>query len=299
MIHVAFTMDCEQLNKNSHAGGPVDWGLSERAIIGFAEALKARGFCATYFIIPQTAKQHARLFGDLQKEGFEPGLHLHTLDQGWSEHLGGMTPDEQRRAIRSARDLWADALGQEPKAFRGGNLSANDHTFPILCELGFTHASASVPRRRFVVCRAVWEGAIPYPHWAHSGNRLLEGGLPLLDVPVTCHPVRWHEPDRVVPWELRIEGREWEHHGEIIAAHLDWQISLNAPLLACIPFTHNTREYADPRDEMAKRLTRVMDLIEEEAEKRGLPLHKTTIEGIHQAALRRRTQGEQEGGEKR
>lgn len=282
MLHVVFTMDCEQLSEHSRAGGPADWGLSERAIVGFAERLRERGFRATYFIIPQTAQQHARLFLDLQADGFELGMHLHTLDQGWKEHLGGMTADEQRQALRQAGDVWANALGQAPGVFRAGHFSANDHTFPVLIELGFTHASASVPRRRMVDCRAVWDGAPPYPHWAHAGNRLLEGQLPLLSVPATCHPSRWHEPAQTVPWEVRIEGREWEQHGEIISASMDWQISLNAPTLSCVPFTHNTREYRDPQDEMTRRLVRVMDLLEEEGQRRRLSLEKTTIGGIHE-----------------
>ncbi|MCC6444199.1 MAG: polysaccharide deacetylase family protein [Armatimonadetes bacterium] len=285
MIYTAFTMDCEQLQENSHAGGPANWALSERAIRGFAERLLERGYRATFFIIPQTARQQARLFEELETEGFEMGLHLHTLDQGWEEHLGGMTPDIQRQAVARARDIWADALGRLPKAFRGGNLSANDHTFPILAEMGFTHASASVPRRRLLTCRAVWEGAPPYPHWAHAGNRLLEGNLSLLEVPVACHPTLWNEPARVVPWELRIEGVEWEYHNRIIDAHLDWQQSLKAPLTACVPFTHNTREYSDPADEMTRRLVRVMDLIEEQAERRSNGVAKTTTGGIYEACL--------------
>ncbi len=295
-ICVAFTMDCEQLNENSAAGGPVDWGLSERAISGFADALERRGFRATYFIIPQTAAQQAKLFLELERRGFELGIHLHTLDQGWREHLGGLKPDEQRRALSHASAVWADALGRQPQAFRAGNFSGNDYTFPLLAELGFTHSSTSGPGRSLAEVRAVWAEALPYPHWAHAGNRLLEGDLPLLEVPGASHPTARHEAMPGLPWEMRIEGRESEHHPRIIADNLDWQIALlcagsraeDEPLLACVPFTHNTREYSDPQDEMTKRLVRVMDALDQESERRQMPLHKTTIGGIYRLASARR-----------
>lgn len=295
MIYATFTMDCEQLNENSRAGGPVNWGLSERAIVGLAERCREREFLATYFIIPQTARQHSRLFLDLQKEGFELGMHLHAWDQGWQEYVGGLTPDLQRRALQQASDLWSDALGQSPRAYRSGHFSGNDYTFPLLAELGFTHGSASVPRRRMVQCRAVWEGSPQHPYWTHAANRLVEGDLPFLNVPVTCHPSRWHDAGNTGPWEIRIEGAEWEHHAEIFTASLDWQIAANAPMLTCVPFTHNTREYSDPGDQMTERLIRVMDIMEAEAERRGMELKKTTVGGIYQDALQNR--GEQRGKE--
>ncbi|HUT74716.1 MAG TPA: polysaccharide deacetylase family protein [Armatimonadota bacterium] len=293
-ICVGFTMDCEQLNEDSAAGGPRDWGVSERAIVGFADVLERRGFRATFFAIPQTAARHARLFLALEARGFELGLHLHTLDQGWRDHLGGLAPEEQHRALSQASAAWAEALGREPQAFRAGNFSANDQTFPLLSELGFTHASTSSPERTLVGVRAVWAGALPYPHWTHAGNRLLEGDLPLLEVPITTHPTARHETAPGVPWELRVEGGQWEHNPQIIAAHLDWQISStsdgNRPeaeaLLACVAFTHNTREYSDPQDEMTKRLVRVMNALEQEGERRQIPLEKTTIGGIHRIATR-------------
>lgn len=280
-LYAVFTMDCEQLAEHSLDGGPRDWDLSKRAIAGFAEVLLARDFYATYFIVPQTSEQHARLFLDLQGEGFELGLHLHTVDQGWHDHLGGLTPEEQREALARASDRFAQALGQAPHAFRGGNFSANDYTFPILTDLGFTYTSASSPGRCLLTRRSVWVGALPYAHFAHPGNRLLEGNLPLVEVPISVHPTQFHDTAQAIPWELRIEGQEWKHHADIVDANLDWQERLSAPLLTCIVFTHNTWDYSDPKGEMTLRLRRLMDILEEKAAQRGYELVKTTVGGVH------------------
>ncbi|MBI3920124.1 MAG: polysaccharide deacetylase family protein [Armatimonadetes bacterium] len=292
MIHTAFTMDCEQLNENSSDGGPRDWALSERSIVGFADRLQERGFLATYFIVPQAAQQHAALFLELQSAGCELGLHLHTLDQGRCEHLGGMGPGEQQRSLKEASDRWSNALGQSPRAFRAGNFSANDHTFPILADLGFTHASNSVPKRRYLSRRAMWDGSPPYPYWTHPGNRLLEGDLSLLNVPVACHPSKWRDPEQTVPYELRIEGWESHQHREMIVGSLEWQSAEQARIVACVPFTHNTHDYADPNAEITKRLEGVMDLIEAQVERSGRQLVKTTLGGLHQTAVQRKLRGE-------
>lgn len=284
-LYGAFTMDCEQLAPQSFAGGPADWALSERAIRGFARTLQARGFTATFFIIPQAAQAQPALYRELQQEGFELGLHVHALDQGWSDFLGGLAPDQLRQALVQASTLWSDALEQRPRAFRGGHFSASDHLFPILVELGFTHGSCSLPQRRVVRRRAVWDGALPYPHWAHAANRLLAGDLPFFEVPSGAHPTIRHGTGDELPLELRIEGSDGARHPETVAAHLDWQLELDAPLVASVSFTHNTKEYGDPEDPMHRRLQTMMDLLEVESERREMPLVRTHVEGIYRAAL--------------
>lgn len=286
MLYVAFTMDCERLHQDSAAGGPPDWALSARSISGFAKVLGGRGFLAAYFIVPQAAQQHAELFLDLQAQGFELGVHLHSLDQGWQDHLGGLNPEQQREAIREATARWEDALGQAPRAMRSGRGSANDYTYPLLYELGYTHSSTCFPGRGLVGCRSVWVEALPHAHWTHAGNRLLAGDLPVLEVPLTTHPTERLSPDGKDPWDVRVEGAQWQHHDRVIAAALDWQLASGAPLLTCVPITHNTREYADPLDAMTRRLVRLLDLIEAEAERRDIPLVKTTIGGIREVAVR-------------
>jgi len=288
-LYVGFTMDCEQLSQHSFAGGPADWELSERAIVGFATSLLKRGHRATFFIIPQAATQHASLFLDLQKQGFELGLHIHALDQGWSDFLGGLAPDELWKALVHSGDIWSDALGQAPRAFRGGHFSANDHLFPLLVELGFTHGSVSLPQRRVVRRRAVWDGALPYPHWAHAGNRLLAGNLPFFDVPSGAHPEVRHGTGGELPLELRIEGSDRARHVETVNAHLNWQIALDAPIVASVSFTHNTKEYSNPDDEMTRSLHTMMDIVEKEAEQRQMPLIKATIEEMYLAAKTQQT----------
>jgi hypothetical protein len=270
-------MDCEQLAADSLDGGPDDWALSERAIRGFAGELAAWGYRATFFIIPQTAERHAGLFLELQRAGFELGLHLHAPDQGWPDHLGGLPAEVQREALAEAGDRWSQALGQAPRVFRGGNFSANDATFPLLAALGYTHASASSPRRRLLSRRAMWDGAPPYPHRTHAGNRLLEGDLPLVEVPGATHPTISRPDAPHLPLEARIEWGTSEQHEDVFRAHLDWQLAADAPALASVVFTHNTREYSDPDDLMTQRLRALLAIFGREAERRGLELLPATV----------------------
>ncbi|MBI3921415.1 MAG: hypothetical protein HY318_08375, partial [Armatimonadetes bacterium] len=164
--------------------------------------------------------------------------------------------------------------------------------FPILADLGFTHASNSGPRRRYLSRRAMWDGSPPYPYWTHPGNRLLQGDLSLLNVPVACHPSKWRDLEETVPYELRIEGWESHQHREMIAESLKWQFEEQARIVACVPFTHNTHDYADLNAETTKKLVGVMDLMEEQAKQCGRQLVKTTLGGVHQVAV------QQERGER-
>jgi peptidoglycan/xylan/chitin deacetylase (PgdA/CDA1 family) len=284
-LYAVFTMDCEQLAADSLDGGPADWALSERSIRGFAAELSARGYPATFFIIPQTAERHAELFLELQRAGFEPGLHQHAPDQGWPDHLGGLPPELQQRALTEAGDRWSQALGQGPRAFRGGNFSANDMTFPLLVALGYTSASASSPRRQLLARRAMWDGAPPYPHRAHAANRLLEGDLPLVEVPGATHPSLSRPDSPHLPMEARIEWGTSEQHEAVIRAHLDWQLAADAPLLASVIFTHNTHEYSDPHDLKTQRLRALLAILDHEAERRGLKLVPATVGTVAQAVL--------------
>jgi len=83
---------------------------------------------------------------------------------------------------------FADAAGWMPKTFRTGSCSANDATYRVTAELGFESCFHSMPGRNMTNLRANWVDAPPYVHYAHPHNRLLEGGLDLVEVPITTDP---------------------------------------------------------------------------------------------------------------
>ncbi len=183
-----FTMDCERIEKFSPMGGPKTWEFSERAIEGFSEILSAKGLLATFFIVPETAHQHRDLFLDLEKKGFELGMHLHPQsfdDLRYEDYVGGYSLEKQIEILREAINVWAEALGKIPKSFRPGSLSANDSTFKALYTVGFRQGSVSAPEREAPEARAVWRGAYPYAHHVHPDFRLVPGKLDVYEVPFT------------------------------------------------------------------------------------------------------------------
>jgi len=163
-VRVLLTMDCERVKDNPfYPAGPASWKESERNIRSVPEAVEA----------------HRQLFTSLMAEGHEVGLHLHpnTFRLGVNEYLARLPGEVQRTLIRDARDVFASALGIEPRAFRPGHFSANAETFSILASLGFARMSAAVPGRTLPGTGGDWTN---WPRQCHYVGSLFEA-------PVTVH----------------------------------------------------------------------------------------------------------------
>lgn len=288
-VYVTFTMDCERIAAFSPPGGPRDWGLSERAIRGFAEVLERHGLVATFFIVPETAEQHRELFLGLEEQGFELGMHLHPQSFGdlhHKEYLGAYSFEEQVGLLSQAADMWAEALGKRPTSFRPGNFSANDDTFRALWEAGFRQGSVSAPERVLPGCRAVWAGTDPYPHHAHAHFRLVPGDLDFYEVPVTEDWSRRMWEGRCA-LELRVEAAGIADHRQTLDTRLKDMADREISVKAIVAITHNVFDYTDPDDPQRQTLQGMAAYVWEATAGLGLKLRPTTLEQLHQAVDRR------------
>lgn len=283
-LYVIFTQDCEQLMDDSLHGGPEEWSISERSVNGLADTLEGYGLSATFFIVAQTAAAQPALYWDLEKRGFELGLHIHPQDTGlgYTDYLGGHTFDEQVEMFDTVADQWADAIGKRPTTFRGGNFSANDSTYPALVATGFTHGSVSSPGRQYDQAKAVWQGAVPFAHYAHKANRLFPGDLDFYEIPLTCDQVRRRAPH--LPMELRIEGGDGDSHRQTVRqAWADMaEYPDDAPRII-MPFTHNTHFYEDTGSEKRQALDAIVDEINIIADEAGYEVIGGTIGSVYAA----------------
>ena len=249
-LYVAFTMDCERIAAESPPGGPETWELSERSIRSYCRSLLDRGIPPTLFLVPECAERHAGMLRELAAEGIDLGMHLHPQsfrDHRYDRYLGQYEEAEQRAMLIEARDRLAEAIGRQPTSFRSGNLSANEHTFPLVTELGFRQGSVSLPGRVSHEFAALWNGADPFPHWASAEDRLRAGRLPFFEVPITTNP--YCTQPGGAPYELRIEfGPFDDWHLPTIDAALEKMETEAHPFAALCIFTHNFIDYADADD---------------------------------------------------
>ncbi|MFQ6094010.1 MAG: polysaccharide deacetylase family protein [bacterium] len=283
-LYVTFTMDCERIKRYSLSGGPETWEFSERSIRGFAELLKDYGMKGTFFIIPATAEKQRRLFGELEKEEFELGMHFHCRsfrDLRCNEPLGAHFYEEQRKILGQAKADWANALGHQPTTFRSGYVSANDATFRVLSELGFKQGSTSVPERECLNIRSVWRGACRYAHHAHPAFRLIPGSLDFLEVPITVDWEKRRPTNPCLPLELGIERAPIEDHKSTVGKNIAAMIQEKVPIKTIVAFTHNVFDYENESNTVRQTLIALMEYIWEIPQRHGLKTVPSTIEEIH------------------
>ena len=284
------TMDCERIKPESPPGGPPDWGFSRRAIEGFRSVLAEEGVRGTFFIVPENAARHVNVWQGMDPEAFELGLHLHPQslgDRSHDEYLGAYSADAQCNLIQAASDAWTQALGRRPLAFRPGNFSANDATFGVLSELGFTHGSVSSPGRCMPGFRAVWSGADPYVHRSHPYFRLIGGGLEFVEAPVAEDLTRFRlaDPQRALPHELRVEWGDAASHGLTIRNCLSAMLDARPPVLAIVGLTHNHEDYFSRDSCHVASLRAIIRHARQAAADHGLEFTPATIGQIRQALL--------------
>lgn len=161
--------------------------MSARAIDGFCTRLLRAGYPTTLFVTEQCASEHEPLLGELASCGVEVGLLVDpaSMPSCRGRYLGHFRRDEQRAVLERAGGGFQDALGRRPLSLRSAMFSANDETYALLLELGFQQCSLSSPGRRVPKHSALWSGAPTDPHYVDATDRLRQGALPLLEVPLT------------------------------------------------------------------------------------------------------------------
>lgn len=286
-LYFCLTVDCERIKAESPPGGPPDWEFAEKTIRGFHRLLQSEGQRCTFFIVPETAGRHRETWPEIESDAFELGLHLHPQSLGdlrHQEYLGAYAEGEQRKIIEYAVEVWSKALGRRPRAFRPGNFSANDCTFKILTELGFTHGSVSAPERNRPDFRAVWAGAEQHVHRAHGAFRLIPGDLDFVEVPMTEDVSRWKSSS--LPYELRVEWGDANEHRVTIENALAEMLAAAPRVLSIISLTHNSIDYFSEDSPWAPALRGIIRGVREAAAANDLELIPATIGQIREAFLK-------------
>lgn len=275
-VKVSLTMDCEPahgdvspygLSKSST--GPTDYLESERSIKGYVKIAEDYGFTPTLFVHPEVAMNQSDLLLSLEDNGVCLGLHLHPykLNEDYKHDLGSYAPSEQREILEVATNLWRDALGRDPKYFRGGRYSANDNTIRILRELGFEGGSLSNVGRVLPEYSAVWAGSEPYPHQGHEGFRHLKGDSEFIEVPTlgdASQPIEEvGDADESDGYEwLYIPSKQYKH--QTIVENLIARFKREQPeYFVIMTNTHNDMDYSSPDHHATENLILILETIKE------------------------------------
>ena len=273
-VHVCWTIDCEATQE---AISDIKMGV--RSIRGFVELLAEAGLKGTLFVLPSDAVAYPVLLRELASQGLEIGLHYHPQEEGHRDFCGAYSEIEQMVMYSEATTKLSDSVGFQPRTFRTGSCSANDATFPVTEELGYTSCSHSMPGRNMANLRSNWVGAPHNPHFTHSANRLLPGSMDLVEVPITTDPdsMLWsggHAQD------LRVELFDAKNHRFMIDKMLRRERDRPAPVKSIVTLTHNIFDYSDSGDFRHQTMKQMIEDFAELAEIHRLNLISSPLGGI-------------------
>ena len=218
-FHICWTIDCE-----STRPGFEDPELGRNAISGIAEVLEAQGWKGTFFLIRKEVETLRELLAATAEAGHELAIHTHPDASGYpSPYLGTYDAASQREIVEGTIATFESLLGLAPVTCRPGFASANDYTFPVLAECGVRQTSASMPGRKMTDLAANWAGAPLFAHYVNPNNRFLEGGLDLVEIPIS---VDWETMlwGGVHPQDLRVEYTDANNHGPAIRKIMKRQV---------------------------------------------------------------------------
>ncbi len=274
---VCWTIDCEATQRSID-----DVSLGMRSLRGYADLLAEAGLKGSLFVLPSDAEAYPKLLRELAGEGFEIGLHYHPQEDEHSDYCGAYSYDEQVEMYGRASRRFADAVGFCPGSFRTGSFSANDMTFPATSQVGFRSCSHSLPERKMTSLRANWSGASPGVHFAHPSNRLLEGNLDLVEVPVTGDPdsMLW---SGLHPQDLRVELFDAKDQFYMIDKMLAREKSRTGKVKSIVALTHNIFEYDCTDDFRHVTIKQMIADFQTLAEKHEMELVPATIGQIAEA----------------
>jgi peptidoglycan/xylan/chitin deacetylase (PgdA/CDA1 family) len=270
-VYFCLSIDCEATQPEY-----ADPALGERGAAGLAEILEAENLRGVFFALPSDLEASPDLYRRLHDAGHEVGLHVHPATEGNEEFWGVYGPQDQRRLLSEASDRFLQVMQQAPRAFCPGYYSANDHTYPLLVEAGFTHGRCSHPGRVLPQCASTWAGAPLFAHYAHPHHRILAGDLDFVEIPVT---IDWdsHMWGGALTQDLRVELVDAKNHFYTMHKSLDRQREEGTPILLLHAMTHNFFEYGDPRDFRRETLQGIIRHARRLAEEESLELQGGTL----------------------
>ena len=270
---VNLTIDCEATQ--GYVNDPELGKLSAR---GFRDVIEKYGMKGTFFLLPGDARSNREFYRELPERGHEVGLHLHPADEGYFEFTGVMGPDEQREMISVVKERWTEAMGFEPKSFCMGYATANDFTYAILDELGFTHGQMGVPGRSIPETACFWEGFPMDIHYANRYNRMYPGDLDFIDIPYTIDPESriWGGKACLA---LYIEQVDAKNHWYTIFKAVRRQKNDNSiPVKFLRSVTHNFHDFASPKSFRGQTLVGIIEGMKSIFEEEECKLVPATME---------------------
>ncbi len=291
-IYILFTMDVEPLSTGRGSSGPVSLEEGMRAVGDYQNILAAKGYNATYFVHPEVAYAQPEFFTDLRRTGSAIGLHLHTTKFRLKRQvceLGGLAPSRQKSIISMAAEMFESSLGFRPNLFRPGCFSANDFTYKILYNLGFTGGGISIPGRIWTKRYCVWSGAYPYAHLAHEAFRQKKGELPFVDIPLSVDltpPLCWnpvgfyHYPDLRPGGVYDEEDEVQQDRHALLRNILEKMKADNPPVKTIVIDVHNDRDFKSEDSQAARDLRNLLETIGPECRRTGLEPQPSTYEDV-------------------
>ena len=275
-LYVNVAADCEATQP---AIGDAE--LGERAVRGMMGICAAEGGPGTFFVIPSDLAASPGLYREAEAAGWEIGLHVHPAAQGHAhEFLGVYGPEDQRRILEQAVATFEEAMGRRPATVCLGYGSANDFTYGVIEELGFTHGQCSVPRRVLPECASVWAGAPLDMHYPHRYNRVLTGDVNFVEMPDTVDPdsMMWGGKH---PQDLRVELVDAKNHWYTMDKAIRRQVDSGEPVALLRVVTHNIFEYGEPADFRRETLVGILRHAGSLAESYGLDLEFATLARVN------------------
>lgn len=262
VFHICWTIDCE----SSHPAIQ-DLDLGRNAVRGFTELVEKAGWKGTFFLIPEEVAPLRQEFRDVAARHHEIGIHPHPLASGYeNDYLGTYSRETQLEILQRGLAQFREHLGVGPLSCRPGYCSANDATFSVMEECGIRQASASMPGRRMAKVASVWAGAPLFAHRAHAHNRVMEGAMDLIEVPIT---VDWESMiwGGAHPQDLRVEFTDAKNHSLLIEKVMQRQVDEKLPFKALVILTHNLFRFADDGDFRRATMSGMIDAIRHCGEK--------------------------------
>lgn len=157
------------------------------------------GVRATYLISPEVI-EHSECRHVLSglSSVHELGAHLHgdfigpgrllEIDRAGGKRAESVqaeyTPDLERAKLRSLTDLFVNAFGSRPTAFRAGRFGSSASTLTLLAELGYRVDSSVTPGLRWRFPSAVTD----YTKAALSARTVMTPAGPIVELPVSVRP---------------------------------------------------------------------------------------------------------------
>ena len=293
-----YSIDCE-LPPEGQFGGPLNWDVAEKSVRGFVAVMTEEGMRkgATLFVYPDVAVKQRGLFREMADAGIEVALHLNGLRYSrltgpHAKWMGAMTFEEQRQALRMAKQDIESVIGRPCLGYRACYASANNDTFPVCEELGFVWTSTGAAGSYQPQVYAPWGYSWRFPYHPSRKNMRVPGDLKIYEMPLPRGFQVLLNGDWNRPLDLRAEtppqlaGENCETFRQIIIENMDEMEKCEQPVRGLFPASHNTNLFADKATHQHKNLVGVCRMTKELAEERGYDFEPSSFLSVKKEAER-------------